>query len=468
MLKSAKLNDATGKYAFRYEARQLFALAVPVIMTQLAQRMIGITDVLFLGTYGPQALGGAALALAVYYGLLFLAMGPSGAVSTILAQQVGRGEVDPSAMGRTLAMGFWAAACIALPAMLLLQFTTDLLLLFGEPPALARAGGEFGSIIGTSLLFILSFDILRSYASVLGRPILPFLVIAASVFVNASVGYTLVFGQFGFPEMGLRGAAIASWVANAFSFVTLAILIAANPALRIPRFISSLRRPDWARFVEIFRLGLPIGLALLFEVLFFTSGTLAVGHFGTASIAAHQIAMTVTATTFIVPLGIAAAATIRVGIAAGSGDGRRARSVALTALSIGAGFAMLCTIAIAAAPEVLAAMFVGSDPDDQAVVDKAVIFLYFAAAFQVLDAAQVVANFSLRGLKDTFVPMLLAGGSYWLVGFPLAIGLAFAAQMEGAGVWFAYMVALAAAAVSLWARLIKQTRKLLAEPGIVQ
>jgi MATE family multidrug resistance protein len=179
------------------------------------------------------------------------------------------------------------------------------------------------------------------------------------------------------------------------------------------------------------------------------------GHFGTAALAAHQIAMNVPSITFMVPLGVAMAATVRVGYAKGAGDIDGARRAGLTALVMGSGFMLVCALILALMPRAITGLYLDlSDPANREAIAYAVSFLYVVAAFQIFDGIQVVAAFALRGLKDLRMPMLIAGFSYWGAGFPLALLLGFAIGWDGVGIWIGLAASLAIAAFLLTARFL--------------
>jgi MATE family multidrug resistance protein len=311
----------------------------------------------------------------------------------------------------------------------------------------------FARIFGASMPFVSGYFVLRSYATALSRPNAALVVMALQLLFNGFADYVLIFGHFGLPALGLKGAAIASLSSNLFAFFAMTLAVFAHPLLRHYKVFSSFIEPHWAKLAEVFRLGIPIGITLLFEVLFFSSGTLIMGHFGAVAVAAHQIALTTASTTFMVPLGIAMAATVRVGLAAGARDWPRVRRAGAASVALGTGFMAICAGVIATVPHCIASLFIAVDlPENQTVAAMAVTFLYFAAGFQLMDALQVTASLSLRGLKDATMPMWLAGGSYWLIGFPTAIGLSFGTDLQGVGVWIAFGLALAVAAATLSAR----------------
>ena len=204
---------------------------------------------------------------------------------------------------------------------------------------------------------------------------------------------------------------------------------------------------------------MPIGLTMIFEAMLFNAATLIMGTFGTASVAAHQIALNVPSLTFMVPLGIGMAATVRVGLAAGAGDGAGVRRAGYTAMLMGVGFMSLTSIIIWAFPRQIAELYFADVAKNADVIVLAVVFLHMAAVFQIVDGLQVVGALSLRGLKDARAPMWIAGASYWLAGFPVCIWLAFGLHMKGLGIWIGLAFALLVAAVAMCWRFYYLSRR---------
>jgi MATE family multidrug resistance protein len=346
-------------------------------------------------------------------------------------------------------------ALLSMPLCLSLFFAERALIGLGQTPELARLAAPYAHILGLGLPFSLGFHVLRNFAAALGRPRAPLGIMFAAVLLNIALDYGLIFGRLGMPEMGMLGAAVATVLSNAFCFIALAALVSFAPDFRPYRIWRRFHRPDWPRLAETFRLGLSIGLTLIFETALFAASTLLMGRFGTAALAAHQIAMNVPSITFMVPLGIAMAATIRVGYAAGAGDIEGARRAGLTALMIGGAFMLACAFLFALMPHAIAGLYLDlGDPANRSAIAYTVSFLYVVAAFQIFDGIQVVAAFALRGLKDVRLPMLIAGLSYWGAGFPLALLFGFALGWEGVGVWIGLAASLALAALLLTARFL--------------
>ncbi len=242
-------------------------------------------------------------------------------------------------------------------------------------------------------------------------------------------------------------------------FLALAAYVTFERKFRRYRFFGRWWRPDWQRFVEIWRLGFPIGLTLAFEVTVFNAAVFLMGLIGTDSVAAHAIAIQIASITFMVPLGISQAVTVRVGRAFGAQDPEAIRRAGWTAFAITMVFMAFSATVMVFAPATLVSVFIDLDnPANATVVGLAVAFTMLAGFFQLVDGAQAVTAGMLRGLHDTRVPMIFAAIGYWGIGLPFGALLAFWGKWEGAGIWVGLATGLAVVAVLMTSRWIMRER----------
>lgn len=442
------------------EARQLLWLSGPLIVTQLAQMAILATDVVLLGRLSSHALAAAAIGNTVYYFCWLIGGGPTAAVAPMIAQMLGRNPDDLNGPRAVARMGLWVAIALPLPLVPILLSAGWILGHLGQEPELARDAGKFTAMLCFGLPFTFGFQVLRNLATALERPRASLYVMLASIGFNGLLAWALIFGHFGLPKLGIVGAGIATSSSAVFAFLAMVAVIWLDPMLRRVRVFHGFRTPDWGQFKELFRLGVPIGLTMIFEAMLFNAMTLVAGTFGAATLAAHQVALNFASVTFMVPLGIAMAATVRVGLYAGAGDNGGARRAGFVAMIAGGGVVLLFGIAMAIAGRQIAGLYIaGRGPEDLEVIAFATLFLKVAAAFQLFDALQVVGALSLRGLKDARWPMILAGGSYWLAGAPVCILLGVVFGMGGLGVWIGLAFGLAVAALAMCLRFHLLTRQ---------
>jgi MATE family multidrug resistance protein len=297
--------------------------------------------------------------------------------------------------------------------------------------------------------------VLRSFVSALERPVWSLVVGLVAVAYNAFINYALIFGKFGLPALGLEGAGIGSASANLFMFMGLAAVVLLDRRFRRYRLFGRFWRPDRERFREIWRIGLPIAITLgLFNAAVFLMGLL-----GAESLAAHAVAIQIASLSFMVPLGLAQAVTVRVGFAKGRRDRDGIARAGWTAFAMGVGFMSMTALVMIAVPGALVGFFLDpADPASAAVSRLAISFLFVAALFQIFDGAQVVGAGMLRGLSDTRVPMVYALLGYWGVGLGSGVALGFGLGWEGVGIWAGLAIGLACVSVLMIGRWIRRER----------
>jgi MATE family multidrug resistance protein len=434
---------------WRAEMRALGKLAVPLAATQLAQMAILTTDLVMIGRLGETSLAAAALGATLWVFGWLVGHGPAAAVAPVVAQIVGARPGDTAQTRACVRMGLWAVTVLVPPLALLFAGAEPLLRFTGQSPALAALAAPYVYALACGLPFTFGFMVLRSFATAVSRPRAPLYIMIAMIAVNLLGNYVFVFGHWGVPALGLVGSGIASAIANAFSFFAMLAVVLTVPPFLSYRLWQHFFRPDWAQLKELFGLGLSIGLAMVFEVMLFNAATLMMGRLGTAPLAAHQIALNVPSITFMVPLGIGMAATIRVGLAAGVHNRTGVRRAGCTAMAVGGAVMLVFALGIALFAPTIVALYLPPTPETAEVGVLTVLFLRVAAAFQLFDGIQVIGANALRGLKDVRLPMMLAGGAYWLVGFPLALFLGFGLHWQGVGIWLGLACSLAVAAVSM-------------------
>ncbi|MFY0681289.1 MAG: MATE family efflux transporter [Thalassovita sp.] len=427
----------------------IFTLGLPLVGSHIAQFSVTLTDTIMLGWYNVEALAAQVIAGTMFFVLFILGSGFAQAVMPMVAESEEAG--DGSTVRRVTRMSIWASLIYALLALPVLLNAEPILLALGQTAEVAAMGREYLDIAGWAIFPALFVMVLKSFLSGLERAQVVLWVTVGAVLVNIVVNYALIFGNWGFPEMGLRGAAIASLAVQVVSALLLGIyVIIVTPEHQM---FQRFWRPDWEAFWRVFRLGVPIGLTSLAEVGLFAAASVMMGWIGTIALAAHGIAMQMSAIAFMIHLGLSNAATVRAGRALGRKNLEDLRLggklVTLVSLSfVGATIAVFLLL-----PEYLIGLFMS--PDDEsysAVVEIGVILLAAAAVFQLADALQAIALGLLRGVQDTSVPMVIAGISYWIVGVPVSYVMGFWFGWGGVGIWMGLAFGLGVAAVLLMLR----------------
>lgn len=423
-------------------------LGVPFIGAQLAQLAINATDVLMVGQLGATQLAAIIIATQVFFTVFIFGSGFANAVVPMVAHAQGRG--DKISVRRSVRMGMWVVLLYGLLTAPLLWMAEPVLLLAGQKPEVAALAAAYLRVAQWAIFPSLLFMVLRAFLSGLERAGVILYVTLATLVLNAMLCYVLIFGHFGFPALGIFGAAIAALGVALLSAVLMMGYIGNQPELNQYQLFVRFWRPDWPVFYEVVRLGIPISLTILAEVSLFTVASLLMGTIGTIELAAHGIALQFASIAFMVPLGLAQAGTVRVGLAYGSGDMLGVRRAAIAVLALGCGFAAVSSTIFALFPRELAALYLDtSRPDAAEVLAFAGPLIVIAGAFQLMDGLQAIAAGMLRGLKDTTVPMILAMISYWPIGFFCAWAFAFPLSFGGVGVWFGFVLGLGAAALLL-------------------
>ncbi|MDW4499543.1 MATE family efflux transporter [Sulfitobacter sp. D35] len=429
--------------------RAILTLGLPLIGGHLGQMAIGVTDTVMLGWYGVESLAAVTLGSTYFFVLFIFGSGFAWAVMPLVAAF--NAEGDETGLRRATRMGMWLSLGFALLVLPPMIWSEPLLRMMGQGDGLAADAAAYLSIAGFGIVPALLVMVLKSYLSALERTQMVLWITLVAAVVNGLANYAFIFGNWGAPELGLRGAAIASVSTQTVSLVGLVIYVMA--VLPQHNLFQRLWRADPGMLTRVFRLGLPIGLTSLSEVGLFAASAVMMGWLGTVPLAAHGIAVQLASITFMVHLGLSNVATIRAGNALGRADpGHMARgAVVVTTLSV---LMALATIGLFLGwPEPLISLFIlDGDPDRAAILSIGIWLLAMAALFQLVDGLQAVALGLLRGVQDTRVPMIYAAFSYWVVGIPASYLLGFTWGLEGIGVWLGLVFGLGAASILLNAR----------------
>jgi multidrug resistance protein, MATE family len=416
------------------ELRDTVRLAAPMALIQLGQIAMMTTDLALIGRISEVAIAAAALASTVYWVSFTFGMGVVSAVAPLAAQAFG--ARDPHRVRRALRVGLWAALLISLPMMTFPLYGEKILLLLGQAPEPARLAQQylFGVVWGaTPTLWLIA---MRGFMGALNRPEPVLWITLVAIPANALLVYFLINGTFGLPRLGLFGAGLATTIVNCGMFLAGLWFAAYRRPFSKYHVLAHIWRIDWAMMRHLVAIGAPISIALLMEYGLFSSAALLTGLISTTALAAHQIALQVVAILFMVPLGIGMAATVRVGHAAGRKDAAGARRAGFVAILLGIGLGVVVTAAVILGRFAIARLFLGHSTESaDATIDLAAKLLLVGATFFVTDGLQGIVAGTLRGLKDTRMPLLFAFIGYWLVGFPSAWAFAFHAELGAVGVW---------------------------------
>jgi MATE family multidrug resistance protein len=444
------------------EGRALMRLAGPIILSQVAQVLMGLVDTVMSGQAGASQQAVVALGVALWIPALVTLMNIVGALSPVIAHHFGAGDL--AAVARDAREGIWLAAIVGVLPLALVPWAPDFLVAAGIAPALAQRTGLFLWGIGLGLPAALVYRALAFYSASIGRTRPIAILSFAGLALNAALNWVFINGRFGLPAMGGAGCGWATGIGMWVSLACLAAWTAWAPAYRSTYVWRGWRRPSWAAQKHLLRLGLPMGGAGFVEVTAFTSVAVMVGRFGDVQIAAHQVAINFASLVYMPPMGLSSAVAIRIGHSLGGRDPVAARRIGWVGLAMGLVIAGVATIPCTLLRHQVAAVY----SSDAAVRALAANLLLFAAFWQLFDAAQVIAMGALRGYKVTLVPMLLMVGAFWCLGLPTGIwlgwwGVAGSGPLQVYGFWVGLVVGLVLVSVALVAALRKVANDAVAE-----
>ena len=441
---------ATAASPWRAELGATLHLAVPLVLANLIQMAVYAIDVVFVARLGAATLAASSLSVSLFGLLMWCLSGLVGATAPLIAAELGSRRHAVREVRRSVRMGLWISVGTGAVAMLVCALGEPILLATGQDAALSAQAGEYLRILMWAMIPSIMAAALRVFVSALGRAVYATVITLLALLVNALGNWLLVFGNWGFPALGLNGAGVSSVVASLFMLGAYVLATLFDPKLRRYHILGKWWRPEWRRLRAILGIGTPIMLTILAEAGLFSGAAFLMGRIGEDELAGHTIALQVAALAFQVPFGIAQATTIRVGLFHGRGDAAGIGRAGAVSLVLGIGFMSLTALLMVLFPRAILSLYVDVDAaHNAALVGFALQYLIFAAAFQLFDGAQAVAGGALRGLQDTRVPMAIAMAGYWIVGFGTAILLGFFTPLAGQGIWAGLAIGLVAVSILL-------------------
>jgi MATE family multidrug resistance protein len=437
--------------SFGRESRTTLALALPLIAGQVGQMLMGVADTVIVGRVGVVELGAATFANTLTSVPYVIGIGLLTSISVRISNA--RGGGDKAEALSVFRHGTWLALIYGLIVAGLTFALLPFLHWFGQAPEVTARAFNYLLIVAASLVPALLSMAWKNHADALNQPWPGFWILMGGVGLNVLLNWMWIYGKMGFPAWGLEGAAFATLAARTATAVALIVWLSRS------RVIGDWSRPKWlarlqpAAFRDLLKIGFPASLHLLTEVSAFAAAALMIGTLGAAALAAHQVALTCAATTFMVPLGVAMALTVRMGEIAGAGEYRRMRRVLVGGWIYGLVFMCASALVFLLAGPWLARQFV----TDIAVIEAAAQLLIVAGVFQLFDGMQVVSGGALRGIGDVRVPAIYAFVAYWLVALPVGYIFMKPLGWGAPGVWSGLAGGLAVAGFALgiraWRRL---------------
>ena len=426
------------------EIGKTLRLAGPIIASQLGQTGMNTADTIQVGPLGAVALAASGIGSSIQIVAFFLIGGIVIGMGPLVSQAFGAGDI--AECKRIARQGFWMALLLSVPVTLLMLIGEPLALLFGQQPAIAARAGDYMAALAPGIPAAILFLAMRQYLEGMGHTAPPMIATLGGLGLNVLLNHALIWGVGPFPELGVIGSGYAT------SIVRWCMVLALVAYVVTHRELDPLRnaphgawRADRPRMLRIVRIGAPIGLQYGLEIGLFAYAALMMGWFGAVQVAAHQVTISIAATTFMVALGTSMAGSIRVGQTIGARRPDQTRHAVLATYILTLGFMGVCALVFLVMPRALLGLYT----DDAQILALGESLLVVAAAFQIFDGGQVAGISVLRGAGDTQVPMVIAAIGYWGVGLAMALALGFRTELGPVGIWIGLAGGLAAVAFAL-------------------
>ncbi|MFT4205070.1 MAG: MATE family efflux transporter [Chitinophagaceae bacterium] len=428
----------------KQEAAKTLKLSAPIILGELTQMSLGIINSAMVGSVHYKQLAASALVNSVLNIPYVLGIGMSMCISQTVATANGRG--DKGSVAHYLYNGVALMILAALVISLVLELLQPILFHLGQDRDVAVLAGPYLRLMGFSVIPMLLFFALKQFTDGLELTKTAMVLSMAAMPLNVLFDYTFIFGHFGFPRMGLRGAGIGTLVTRTLVLAILALIILFHPKFR--PFIRD-RKTQWylsrKTFNELLHIGIPSGLQGVLEVAAFAVSGILAGVFGAVALAAHQIALQSATFTFMVSMGLAQGTSIRIGNAFGRKDWKLIGAIGKSTFITGLVYGGICAVLFISLRNHLPYIF---NQDPQVVRVTSVLFV-FSAVFQISDATQAIGVGVLRGVKDVTAPTIYMAVAYWVLGLPVGAFLGFRLDWGVYGLWTGFVIGLSCVSILL-------------------
>ncbi|MEM8965747.1 MAG: MATE family efflux transporter [Bacteroidota bacterium] len=437
--------------AYQTHIKKTFLIAYPVMLSQLGHILVGVADSIMVGELGTQPLAAVSLANSLFGLVLMFGIGLSIAITPLVAAADGEGNIQQ--VGRVFQHGAIINLIAGFVFCGLVIGSGQLLPYMNQPTQVVGFTIPYLNLLAYSLIPFMVFQTFRQFAEGLSFTRTAMIITLSANGVNVGLNYLLIYGYWGFPELGLNGAGVATLIAR----ILMAVIMAAYVlrARWFPVMVLSFAQLRQVLFIRMLKIGIPTGLQYIFEVGAFSFASIMMGWLGATALAAHQIALNLAAVSYMVATGLAAAATVRVGNQLGRKDFINLRQVGFSAIVMSLVLMSLSALAFITLNHWLPSLYIDEIP----VIELAGSLLIIAAFFQLSDGVQAVALGALRGMADVKIPTIITLVAYWVIGLPVGYGFAFGLGWGPQGVWVGLLLSLTIAAVLLTIRFHRVSRQ---------
>jgi MATE family multidrug resistance protein len=443
---------------YRQEINKILKLSIPIFIAQFAQTAMGFVDTVMAGGVSSNDMASVAIAASIWLPCILFGVGILMALIPLTAQAHGANSTDK--IPQTGQQGLYLALLLSIPIAVVLYNATEIVNYMEIEPALKQITTQYIYAVSFAIPAFLLFQALRNYIEGLSLTKPAMVIGFLGLVLNIPLNWIFVYGKFGMPALGGVGCGIATSIVYWFMFFALLLYVLYAKKLKQYPLFKNISRPDFSAIYDIFKLGLPVAIAIFFEVTIFAGVAILVAPLGSNIVAAHQIAINFSSMVFMLPMSIANAVSIRVGFNVGQQKINGAKYASYAGLSIGLGFSVITAVLTFVYKQDIALLYT----DSSEVIALAVNLMIFAALYQCVDAIQVVAAGALRGYKEMIAIFICTFIAYWMVGLPLGylLGMTdiFGQALGAEGFWIGLTAGLTVAAILLGQRLYVVQKRL--------
>ena len=452
------LKDYTKEFSYNLK------LSLPVMLGMLGHTLVSLVDNIMVGKLDPTNLAAVSLGNSFIFIGMAIGIGFSSAITPLIAEA--DSENNHHKLQSTFVHGIILCTALSLLLFLSIFFFRDIMLLMNQPEAVVELALPYLELVVISLIPLLIFQAFKQFCDGLSLTIYPMYAAVIANVINVLINYVLIFGKFGFPQMGIMGAAIGTLISRTVMLVFLILIVKYNS--KIKQCLNDIRqiKIDKLMFKKILDIGIPSSLQMVFEVVFFTTAIWLSGLLGENPQSANQIALNLSSMTFMIASGLSVSAMVRVGNQKGLNNYVDLRRISFSILLLGLILALFFALCFILFNDILPYIYVDlNNPlnykDNLEVINITSKLLIIAAIYQISDTIQVIILAALRGMQDVKIPTIITFVSYWLIGFPISYFLGSEDMLGSEGIWIGLLCGLTIAATLLYIRFNFLTNRLI-------
>lgn len=439
---------------FKDNFSKTFYLAYPVMLSQLGQVLVGVADSMMVGRLGAEPLAAASLANSIFFVVLMFGIGVSMAMTPLVAMADGNNK--PNRISRVFNHGFIINMLTSVVLFLIIVFFSPMLHFLNQPEEVVILAVPYLAIITLSLLPFMFFQTFKQFAEGLSQTKQAMYITLVCNGFNVFLNWVLIYGNLGFPAMGLNGAGWATLISRVLMGLAMAYYVWKSKRYKPFELSFGFKNLSFPMISKMLRIGVPTGFQFIFEVGAFSSAAIMMGWIGVNALAAHQIAINLASISYMMASGLSSAAMVRVGNQLGRKDIQSLREAGFTVFAMVAMFMSVSAVIFIVFRDFLPSLYI----DDVEVIKMSATLLIIAGLFQLSDGIQVVGLGALRGMSDVKIPTIVTLIAYWVIGLPLGYVFAFSMGMDEVGIWIGLLTGLTVTGVLLLYRFHFLSKKL--------